>query len=85
MGNSLQDSKYKKKDQMERQEYNENFLKGLTNPKREEHPRSLLGLIELGTLDLDLASVSHISRGDSYLTSSRARWNRKNNDDAIFP
>lgn len=72
MGNSLQDSKYKKKDQMEHQEYNEDFLKGLTNPKRKEHPRSLLDLIELGTLDIDLASwfVSHISRGDSFLTGS---------------
>ncbi len=57
---------------MDHQRHNEDFLKGLSNPKREERARSLLNLIELKTFDLDLAAwfVSQVSRGASYITGS---------------
>ncbi|MSS71119.1 MAG: hypothetical protein EXS64_06495 [Candidatus Latescibacteria bacterium] len=57
---------------MEHTQHNEELLKGLSNPKREEHARSLLDLIELRTFDLDLAAwfVSLVSRGASYITGS---------------
>ena len=57
---------------MDHQRHNEDFLKGLSNSKREERARSLLDLIELKTFDLDLAAwfVSQVSRGASYITGS---------------
>ena len=46
--------------------------KELVNRDREERPRSLLDLIELKTVDLDLAAwlVSQVSRGASFMTGA---------------
>jgi hypothetical protein len=51
---------------------NRNIPEELNNPKREERPRSLVDLIELKTIDLDLAAwlVSHVSKGNSLITGS---------------
>ena len=49
-----------------------NIPKELANPNREECPRSLLDLIELETINLELATwlVSHVSRGASFMTGA---------------
>lgn len=51
---------------------NLNIPEELLNPNREERPRSLLDLIDLTTIDLDLAAwlVSHVSKGASLITGS---------------
>ena len=51
---------------------NRNIPEELHNPKREERPRSLLDLIDLDTINLDLAAwlVSHVSKGASLISGS---------------
>lgn len=54
------------------EEHNEQFLIGLSNSDREEHARSILDLLDLGTFDLDLATwlASRASLGESWITGS---------------
>lgn len=52
--------------------HNEEFLVGLSNPKREERARSILDLMELGTFDIELASwlASRAALGESWISGS---------------
>ena len=57
---------------MNNDQQNENFLKDFSNPDKNEHARSILDLIELGTFDLELAAwlASRAAKGESWMTGS---------------
>lgn len=57
---------------MDHEAHNRAVIDELSNPGREDHARSVLDLIDVGTFDLDLASwlVAHVSAGASWVTGS---------------